>query len=326
MDMVSMPLVCRILISYTFYNMRIAVLIVTYNRLALLRECIDAVLGQTHAASALYIVDNHSEDDTPEFLKDLPNNAKGYEGYLHIITSEKNLGGAGGFELGVREALKHSDFDHLLLIDDDAILAEDFLDKMALGIEGNPKVRLFAGAVSCNGTIDTNHRRNIKNRLIFSEEWISRERYTTPFFCDMATFCGLLIAREVIEKAGVPRGDYFIWYDDTEYCLRCSQASAALGYEKRILVLPEAVIDHRSKPVEPGGDILMRTDWRSSYGWVNRYDVAKTYLGSLTATAVKLEYRVLLAKSHLMTRSSDEKKRTQGEFNVKMIGEVLKKL
>ncbi len=300
----------------------VAVLIVTYNRIALLRECVDAVLGQTHAASALYIVDNQSDDGTADFLADLSAD----HSRLHVITSEKNLGGAGGFELGVREALKQGDFDYLLLIDDDAILTEDFLKKMTAGIARFPDVRLFAGAVSCEGVIDTNHRRNIKNRLIFSEKWISRENYAAPFYCDMATFCGLMISREVMEKAGVPRGDYFIWYDDTEYCLRCGQIAAELGCEKRILVLPEAVIDHRSKPVEPGGDILMRTDWRSAYGWVNRYDVARTYLGSLTAFVVKLEYHILRMKSRLMARSSDEATRTQGEFNVKMIGEVLDKL
>jgi glycosyltransferase involved in cell wall biosynthesis len=45
---------------------RIAVLIVTYNRISLLHECVDAVMGQTHPASALYVVDNHSTDGTTE--------------------------------------------------------------------------------------------------------------------------------------------------------------------------------------------------------------------------------------------------------------------
>ncbi|MCR5099079.1 MAG: glycosyltransferase [Lachnospiraceae bacterium] len=318
---------------------RIAVLVVTYNRIALLRECVDAVLGQTHAASALYIVDNHSEDGTAEYLEELAcqheddtchpeRRAKpGAEGSLppvRVITSDKNLGGAGGFELGVRTALSEgSDFGWLVLIDDDAILAPDFLEKMAAGVDAHPKVRLFAGAVKCRDNIDTNHRRRIKNRLIFSEEWVPEREYATgSFFCDMATFCGLMISREMMEEAGAPRGDYFIWYDDTEYCLRCGRVAAGRGYEERILVLPEAVTDHRSQPVEAGGDILMRTDWRSRYGWANRYDVARRYLGALTAFTVKCEYRILRLKSRIMALSSDEKIRGQGQFNVKMIGEV----
>ena len=296
---------------------RIAVLIVTYNRLALLRECVDAVMGQTHAASALYIVDNNSADGTGKYLAGLS---------CHVITSDKNLGGAGGFELGVKEVLKNDDHDLLVLIDDDAILDPDHLKRIADAAKKHPDVGMFAGAVYCRGKVDTNHRRRIKSRLIFSEEWVPEDEYRRDggFFCDMATFCGLAIRSDIIKRAGIPRGDFFIWYDDTEYCLRCGRTGAGLGYGNRILVVPEAMIDHRSTPVEPGGDILMRTDWRSYYGWRNRYYVAREYLGGLTAFVVKCEYRILGAKSYIMSHSANEKTRRQGEFNIGMIADVLR--
>ena len=308
---------------------RIAILIVTYNRLSLLKECVAAIREQTHQAAGVIIVDNHSTDGTAEYLAGLEEDP-----FVRVITSEENLGGAGGFELGVGEALgkrKSSalceadpvDFDWLILIDDDAMLEPDFIEKMEGAVASHPDHRLFAGAVKCDGRIDTNHRRNIKSRMIFSEEWISADRYDKPFTCDMATFCGLMISRDIMEKAGAPRGDYFIWYDDSEYCLRCEREAEALGYSGHIMVVPDAVIDHKSRPVEPEGDILMRTDWRSYYGWRNRYDVAKRYLGSITALVVKCEYIVLRAKSRMMARSKDETVKKQGEFNVKMITDVL---
>jgi GT2 family glycosyltransferase len=241
----------------------------------------------------------------------------------HFIFSDSNRGGAGGFELGVRVALQNEDFDWLVLIDDDAILVPDYLEKMAHEIEGHEDVAMFAGAVCCNGNIDTNHRRRIKNRLIFSEEWVSEKEYDTGFFCDMATFCGLMIRRDVMSAAGAPRGDYFIWYDDTEYCLRCKNVARTAGGDGRVFVIPGASIDHRSKPVEAGGDILMRTDWRSYYGWRNRYDVACRYLGKISAFVVILEYHILRLKSRAMSRSSDEVVRVQGQFNVRMITDVL---
>ena len=304
---------------------RIAILIVTYNRLSLLKECIAAIMGQICQAAGVIIVDNHSTDGTGEYLVGLSGEA-GHGGdmpYIRVITTDENLGGAGGFELGVREALR-DDFDWLILIDDDAMLEADFIEKMASAAASHPDHRLFAGAVKCDGRIDTNHRRNIKSRMIFSEEWIAADRYDKPFTCDMATFCGLMISRDIMEKAGAPRGDYFIWYDDSEYCLRCSREAKRQGYERSIMVIPDAVIDHKSRPVEPDGDILMRTDWRSYYGWRNRYDVAKRYLGSITALVVKCEYIVLRAKSRMMARSKDEDMKKQGEFNVRMITDVLR--
>ena len=299
-------------------DLRIGVLIVTYNRISLLRECVDAVMGQTHAASALYVVDNKSDDGTAEYLAGID------DARLRVILSDENLGGAGGFALGVSEALGHDDYDWLILIDDDAILASDYLEKMAQAVAEHRTHALFAGAVKCEGAVDTNHRRRIKNRLIFSEEWMASDLYEgAGFTCDMATFCGLMIRRDVMESAGVPRGDYFIWYDDTEYCLRCEKQAASLGYSTDIKVIPTAVIDHRSKPVMAGGDILMRTDWRSYYGWRNRYDVARTYLGWLTAFVVKCEYYVLRFKSRTMARSNDKSVSEQGRFNVRMITDVL---
>ena len=296
-----------------------AVLIVTYNRLKLLRQCVDAVLGQTRAASSVYIVDNNSTDGTAGYLKELalkqPN--------LHVISPGCNLGGAGGFSLGVEKALCHNDWSSLLFIDDDAILAEDYLERMYLAAERESACRLFAGVVTSGGVIDTNHRRNIKNRLIFSEEWIPEERYKDNFYCQLATFCGFMADREIVEASGAPRGDYYIWYDDTEYCLHCEREAKKRGYVPQILVVTDAIIDHKSKPVEPGGNILLRTDWRSYYGWRNRYDVARTYLGAATAFTIKAEYYILGLISCFMKLSPDKAKREKASFNVRMTGDVL---
>ena len=70
----------------------------TYNRADLLTRCLDGLVASTRAPDAVYVVNNASEDHTREVLEahsGLP---------LHAIHSEENLGGAGGFHLGVRTA------------------------------------------------------------------------------------------------------------------------------------------------------------------------------------------------------------------------------
>ncbi len=66
-----------------------AVVIVTYNRVELLKECLACVCGQNHSFSRVIVVDNHSTDGTAEFLAARED--------LDVIREPENLGGAGGF-------------------------------------------------------------------------------------------------------------------------------------------------------------------------------------------------------------------------------------
>ena len=73
--------------------MKINCVVVTYNRLSLLKECLSALENQTYPIQRIVIVDNCSTDGTSEFLDSLTDTR-----YL-IIHSKENIGGAGGFSL-----------------------------------------------------------------------------------------------------------------------------------------------------------------------------------------------------------------------------------
>ncbi len=72
----------------------VAAIVVTYNRLELLRQCVEALRAQT-AACDILIVDNASTDGTANWLASQPD--------LHCRNTGSNLGGAGG--LSLRDAL-----------------------------------------------------------------------------------------------------------------------------------------------------------------------------------------------------------------------------
>lgn len=92
---------------------KFAVTIVTYNRLELLKECIQQVLSQTVPFSYICIVDNHSTDGTSEYLDQLaagtetvfPNAGKPE---FHILHLPENIGGAGGFAKGLEDLGKQT--------------------------------------------------------------------------------------------------------------------------------------------------------------------------------------------------------------------------
>ena len=92
----------------------VAAVVVTYNRLPLLRQCLAALTAQTAQDLTIFLVDNASTDGTAEAVAEmaLPN--------LVYRNTGKNLGGAGGFAYGVREAAL-AGYDALWLMDDDTL-------------------------------------------------------------------------------------------------------------------------------------------------------------------------------------------------------------
>lgn len=95
-------------------NYKVCGVVVTYNRKDLLLRNIESLLAQTYPLDIL-IYDNASTDGTADYLKE-----KGMLSLSNVIyvRSDANLGGAGGFCNGEKEALKRN-YDYIWLMDDD---------------------------------------------------------------------------------------------------------------------------------------------------------------------------------------------------------------
>ena len=105
--------------------MRVAGVIVTYNRKKLLLESIEAMLHQTKSDCLdIIVVDNNSSDGTVVALdKYIRSNEIIYR------NTGANLGGAGGFQYGIRYAVE-SGYDYIWLMDDDCIPSENALEEL----------------------------------------------------------------------------------------------------------------------------------------------------------------------------------------------------
>ena len=98
--------------------MNLAAVIVTHNRCQKLQHTLAATLAQPF--SAVIVIDNASTDGTRAWL------AGQHDPRLHLILSEQNSGGAGGFAQGMTAALDYNP-DWLVCYDDDAFPAPDTL-------------------------------------------------------------------------------------------------------------------------------------------------------------------------------------------------------
>ena len=242
--------------------MKLGVVIVTYNRINLLKECIEACRNQSKKFEKIFIINNSSTDGTTEYLNEL-NDEK-----IEIITLQENIGGAGGFHKGIEQAQNY-DLDYLLLIDDDAILDYNYNNEIAKYMEECNNIYAYSGCVKTDNKIQYAHRRYLYKGT--KEIDSVPEDYRGEYFdYDLSTFCGIYISMEIIKKIGLPCKDFFIWYDDTEYSLRINKYS-------KIRNINSAWLNHKTAINNDKG-----LSWKSYYGLRNQLITIKRYFPKYT--------------------------------------------
>ena len=195
---------------------QVCAVVVTYNRLEMLKRCIAALKAQTSPCDIL-VIDNASTDGTGDYLAG--NEDIGFDKSINYYCLDKNSGGAGGFNKGMREAVERG-YDYIWLMDDDVIPYPDALEKLLESdniLSGRygwlSSVPLWTDGKGCRMNkqkIDSAFYDNIDHL----QQGLLRSNY--------ATFVSLFMRRETIIKAGLPIKEFFIWGDDIEFTRRIS--------------------------------------------------------------------------------------------------------
>ncbi|NLS37564.1 glycosyltransferase [Fructobacillus tropaeoli] len=207
---------------------KVSAVIVTYNRLDLLKQSIEALLKQDYKLSHIIVVDNNSEKDTQNYLESLGNQID----YLRL---PENIGGAGGFNRGIRYFVEETEDDFLWIMDDDTIAHPDSLQAFMEYQQQQPDFSFLASKVLWkDGSLAKMNLMGYMNgrRIPDSENHVVETRN--------ATFVSLLLARDVIVEIGLPIVDFFIWGDDIEYTERAARIRP--GY-----YVPSSQVTHATK-------------------------------------------------------------------------------
>ena len=282
----------------------VCAVVVTYNRKDLLIECLDALLKQTRPVQGVYIIDNFSNDGTPElllekgYIKKLPpeNIKESYEMEFELkkdlkvfyVRMHENTGGAGGFYEGVKRGYERG-YDWLWLMDDDAEPKEDALEKLSLYFHNEQLVGLASKVVLKNGRIAHSHRGKVYSINIFSkiQKPLKIKEYKKPNVeIDIVSFVGFLVSKSVISYIGFPKKEFFIHNDDVEYSLRIRKNG-------KIFLVTNSTIIHKEKFKEElqrkivflkkGNRTNFNSYWLAYYGLRNLIYIRKTEFGLATA-------------------------------------------
>lgn len=194
----------------------VVAIVVTYNRKEFLKKSIKALLEQERAELCdILVVDNASTDGTRDEILELINSRK----IIYVNTGE-NLGGAGGFNYGVKEALKLG-YKYMWLMDDDCIVYKDSLNELLIADKQlNGKYGFLSSVVLWrDGTVCKMNKQKITSNWFEQEELLKYGLLATYY----ATFVSFFIKRDIVQEIGLPIKEFFIWGDDVEYTNRISK-------------------------------------------------------------------------------------------------------
>jgi GT2 family glycosyltransferase len=198
---------------------KIAIVILTWNGLALTRRCLTSLrLDKLPDHVEVIVVDNGSHDGTLKYVKSLPR--------VILIENGQNLGYAKAVNIGIRAAAP--DADIVLLNNDVELVEPDWLNRLAaaaksdaqLGIVGVKIVREDGTLQHCGAYLPVD---TMWGQQLASGE-VDIGQYAGIFECESVVFACVHIKRSTIDKVGLLSEDFFAYFEDTDYCMRTSLA------------------------------------------------------------------------------------------------------
>jgi GT2 family glycosyltransferase len=210
----------------------VSIVIITRNRKEDLKRCLDSIVRQSYNLREIIVVDNGSEIPVSHWIK------KEYHKVI-VITSEKNLGGAGGRNLGI----KYAKGKYILFIDDDAYADKALVEELLTVLKGKevgvvqPKIYDSEQKDVLQGI---GHGFNFFTGRVYGIGIREKDKgqFEKVIEIPMAG-CTWMVKRSLIEKIGNYDEDLFIPYEDTDFSFRAHKA----GY--KVLYVPKGKVWHR---------------------------------------------------------------------------------
>lgn len=217
----------------------VAIIVVTWNQCAMTCDCLEslALLDYPPDKLRLIVVDNASQDSTADTIEvAFPN--------VVVLRNMENLGFVGGNNVGINHVLEQ-EVDYVMLLNNDTIVATDMLRTLtavaesdsAIGIVG-PKIfyydqpdLIWAAGASIDWNTGKVSRLEDRRLSSVGDEY--------PETVDYVHGCAICVKRSVIDQIGLLDDRLFIYYEETDWCVRASRR------EWRIVYVPQSRIWHR---------------------------------------------------------------------------------
>ncbi len=236
-------------------NFRLLISVVNYCSAELVCSMLPTLLRQIDTdTDRIVIVDNQSPDSSVSVLKAFIKQNNYYE-YVHLVESHKN----GGFSYGNNLAIKtgkeiyHSDPEYVWLLNPDTLVQPKTLDALLTFMVSEPRAGIIGSRLeSHDGTVQGSAFRfcsiwsellsslsiGILNKKFQSYLVTLPEMPDTSIECDWVAGASMFVRYKVFEEAGLMDETYFLYFEETDFCLQAKRAGWKCWY------VPESRVVH----------------------------------------------------------------------------------
>jgi GT2 family glycosyltransferase len=226
--------------------MLLSIVIVNYNAKDLTLDCIASIHQKTSVPFEIILVDNASVDNSASEVKKKSRQVR-------VIENQINY----GFGKGNNQGISKAEGKYIILLNNDTVLKNDAFDKMVDFMGRNPR----AGILTCklyepDGQAQKNCRsfpvtpfdtmfgrasllsKLFPNNPITKKNVLSGWDYNSTRKVDWVSGAAMMVRREVFEKVGLLDENFYMYWEDTDFCKRASEAGWEISY------IPDAEIIH----------------------------------------------------------------------------------
>ena len=213
---------------------KVSIILVNYNGKDYNKECIESIFNSSYKNIEVIVIDNDSNDN------------------IDLMLSKNNLGFSGANNIGIQKALKNG-CDYIVLLNNDTIIDRDLiLNMIKASKEENdaiisPKIYYYDNKdIIWSAGADMRWKKGVTDQRGINQKddgsFDKREEV------EFGTGCCLLIPSKIISEVGLLSDDYFLYYEDTDYCMKVRNKGYKIVYE------PTAVLYHKVS-ASTGGEI-----------------------------------------------------------------------
>lgn len=212
----------------------IAAIICNYNKSNYVTNCIQSVLESALTDFDIIVVDNASTDDSVKCIKEK------YADQVTLLENTENLGGSGGFNTGIRYAMEKN-YTYIWCLDNDVLVDENAIGELYAFLEGHPEAGMAGSKVYHMEAPDYVQQFGIDVDWDYfcceAKYYNCLEDGTMPevVYSDAVAACSVLVRASLIKEIGMLPEDNFLYWDDTEWGIRCNLAGykvASVGASK----------------------------------------------------------------------------------------------
>ncbi len=227
---------------------RVSIITINYNQAQVTCELLESLRNVTYPNVETIVIDNFSQEDPTDIInKKFPD--------VKVIRSTKNLGFAGGNNLGIEA----STGKYLLFLNNDTEVDSGFLEPLVKVFESNPK----AGAASSkllyyntDGIIQYAGSSCINPFTGRSKRtgWMEKDRGQYDRLCptELAHGAAMMVPRKIVNEVGMMPEFFFLYYEEIDWC----ESIKAAGYQ--IYFVPASRVYHKES-LSVGKNSILKT-------------------------------------------------------------------